>query len=83
MCMYALLGANKGCLAADAALGYCLLMGFGAARDADRGMRLIRESAAAFCAAGMCVVAVDDASVADGPACTLTASAQVCSWRCV
>jgi hypothetical protein len=53
--MYALLGANKGCLSADAALGFCLLMGFGAARDQDRGLRLIRESAAAFCAAGMCV----------------------------
>jgi TPR repeat protein len=51
--MYALLGADKGCLSAMAAVGYCLLTGYGVAKDEDRGIRMVRESASAFCASGM------------------------------
>jgi hypothetical protein len=53
MIMYATLGAGQGCWSAEAALGYCLLFGYGVAKNEVKGIRVVQESAGAFCAAGM------------------------------
>jgi hypothetical protein len=53
MIMYATMGAGQGCWSAEAALGYCLLFGYGVAKNEVKGIRVVHESASAFCAAGM------------------------------
>jgi TPR repeat protein len=53
--MYALLGAEQRCLAAQAALGHCLLWGVGVQRDEARGMQTLKNCAGAFCAEAMYV----------------------------
>lgn len=53
--MYALLGAEQRCLAAQAALGHCLLWGIGVQRDEASGMQTLKAGAGAFCAEALYV----------------------------